>query len=308
MSQFQTLTVYLGSSGHSRDIYRDAAQTLGRLIGENKKRLVYGGMDAGLMGLVASGTLQAGGHVTGIIPKTLKDSERIHPDLSETILVKSLWERKRKMFMKADVIVGLPGGFGTLDECLEVLYWGHLGLHDKPLALINIEGYWDDLISYIHTLDDFDERFLIVVNTIEELFPALESWKFPQAIEETEKDLPHFEGDILDGSKEPLIFKSASVAATYHLITALGLKQLGKHDRPIGILNKGEFDGLVKWFHTAEKEKFITSKCLRLFSVENDKTVLQKSLAAQKHIDIDLHNEKWGPSETPSHIEVREER
>ena len=145
MNSIETLTVYLGSSGHARPIFKNAAIELGRLIGESSKRLVYGGMDAGLMGLLAIAALEAGAHVTGIIPRKLKDSERILKNLSDTVMVEDLWDRKKRMFKQADAIISLPGGYGTLDESLEMLYWAALNLHNKPLVLVNIEGYWDFL-------------------------------------------------------------------------------------------------------------------------------------------------------------------
>jgi len=164
MQNIQHITVYLGSSGTARPVFREAAMQLGALIADSGKHLVYGGMDAGLMGLVAADALAHGGEVTGIIPTKIKDSERILKNLTETILVDELSERKALMFQKADAVLALPGGFGTLDESLEVLYWGNLGLHNKPLVLINIEGYWDGLITYLRALPDYDETFLIVVD------------------------------------------------------------------------------------------------------------------------------------------------
>jgi uncharacterized protein (TIGR00730 family) len=111
-------------------------------------------MDAGLMGIIARAALEAGAHVTGIIPRRIQDSERIMPGLSETVMVDDLWDRKKRMFLKSEAVLVLPGGFGTFDEALEVLYWGSLGLHAKPLVLINIEGYWNEAISYLQTLPD----------------------------------------------------------------------------------------------------------------------------------------------------------
>src|SRR5690606_31937137 len=108
---YNTLTVYLGSSGHARSVFKEAAAELGRLIAAHGKKLVYGGMDAGLMGILATAALDNGGHVTGIIPQKLKDSERILTNLSETVLVQDLWERKSLMFKRADAILALPGGF-----------------------------------------------------------------------------------------------------------------------------------------------------------------------------------------------------
>lgn len=314
MSKFQTLTVYLGSSGHTKQSYRDAALLLGQMIAKENLHLIYGGMDSGLMGLIANSALQNGAQVTGVVPKKLKDSERIHPDLTETILVGNLWERKRKMFVCCDVIVALPGGFGTLDECLEVLYWGKLKLHEKPLVLINIDNYWDSLIKYLQSLNDFDERYLIVVNTVEELFPALEAWQFPkqpgdEAAQSADKpDFPHFEDRILAENKGSIIVENASIDNTYFLLTALGLKQLGKHGRRIGILNdKGQFDELVKWFDKAEEEHFITPHCKSLMSISYHKQVLQTALDRQNVVKIDLQKDKWGPSETRTHIKVQEE-
>src|SRR6056297_554740 len=156
MSTMQKLTVYLGSSGRCRPTFKQTATRLGHLIGKHKKHLIYGGMDAGLMGIVASNALESGAHVTGILPKKLKDSERIHPNLSETILVPDLWERKLKMFNRADAIIVLPGGFGTIDEALEALYWAHLGAHVKPVIFVNTENYWDDFLNYLKTLPDLE--------------------------------------------------------------------------------------------------------------------------------------------------------
>ena len=175
MTSLKTLTVYLGSSGRARPVFQESAESLGQMIGENGYRLVYGGMDAGLMGQIAAGALRTGGKVTGIVPRRLQDSERILRGLSETILVEDLWQRKKKMFEMADAVITLPGGFGTLDETLEILYWGKLKLHTMPLVLVNIEGYWTKIIEHLQTLGDFDRRFLITVDGIEDIIPALKA-------------------------------------------------------------------------------------------------------------------------------------
>lgn len=295
MSLFQTLTVYLGSSGKARDVFQDAAQRLGTLIGKNGKRLVYGGMDAGLMGEVAMAAMRAGAHVTGIVPQKLKDSERILSGLSETILVGDLWERKVKMFRKADAVVALPGGFGTLDESLEILYWGHLQMHAKPLVLVNIEGYWDDLIAFLKPLPDFNARFLLVVDSVENVFAALDAWQPPSLPIMLKEHLPHFEDEITRKTSDSILIDKASVQNAYYAVCALGLKQLAKHGRAIGFLNKGgKFDGLLKWFIRAEKEHFITPKCLQLYSVAEDETRLRELLKTQAPMAINLHKEKWG--------------
>lgn len=294
MSQYKTLTVYLGSSGHARPVFKEAAKELGRLIAEHGKKLVYGGMDAGLMGIIAQTALENGAHVTGIIPQKLKDSERILGNLSETVLVQDLWERKRLMFQRADAIIALPGGFGTLDESLEVLYWGDLGLHNKPLVLINVEGYWDGLIAYLRTLPDFNPNFLIVADDAADALHKLDTWVGLPARPMPEH-LPHFEDEISRSTDQPIIVDKASVENTYYLVCALGLKQLGKHARPIGILNEnGAFDGLLAWFKTAAVETFITQKCLTLYDSAGGMEELDKCILAQKPIVIDLHKEKWG--------------
>ncbi|MGQ0527936.1 MAG: TIGR00730 family Rossman fold protein [Alphaproteobacteria bacterium] len=294
MKNFNTLTVYLGSSGNARPVFKVAAEAFGRIIAQNGRRLVYGGMDAGLMGLLAVNALKAGGFVTGIIPQNLKDSERILKNLPETILVPTLWERKKLMFNAADAIIALPGGFGTADESLEMLYWGYLGLHNKPLVLVNIEQYWDAMISYLRGLPDYDARFLIVVERVEDVIPALDGYtKMPAVAEQT--TFPHFEDEILRQTGEPILIDKANIQNSYYAICALGLKQLGKHERGIGFLNEGsQFDALLAWFQKAHTEKFITDKCLQLFTFDTDREKLMHLLKTQISPHIDLHGEKWG--------------
>lgn len=307
LSDIQRVTVYLGSSGRCRPVFKDAAAELGLLIGKEKKTLVYGGMDSGLMGIVANNALAAKARVIGVIPKNLQDSERIHPNLSETILVPDLWERKLKMFRRADAVIVLPGGFGTLDEMMEVLHWADLGLHRKPLVIVNIEGYWDYLIDYLQTLPDYNKDFLRVTDSVSKIFNVIKSWSPPKnAPKVNSETFPHFENEILKASKAPLVFDTATIKDTYVLATALGLKQLDKHGRAIGLLNENaKFSELLEWIDRAEQEHFISDRCTQLFSVEKTPAELKKKLAAQKHIRIDLNSEKWGPSETKTHIELR---
>lgn len=306
LSDIQRVTVYLGSSGRCRQVFKDEAKRMGEMIGESGRTLVYGGMDSGLMGIVANHALSSGGKVIGVIPKNLKDSERIHPSLNETILVPDLWERKLKMFRRADAVVVLPGGFGTLDELTEVLHWAALGLHRKPVVLVNKENYWDRLIHFLKPLPDFRSDYLIVTDSVENVFTALENWTPPKdGTDDDTVSFPHFEGVILNGAKEALIFEDATVKQTYILSTALGLKQLDKHERPLGILNEqGRFTALLDWIAHAQAEHFISDRCTLLFSVDETMSGLKKKLNEHTHIHIDLQNEKWGPSMTPSHIEL----
>lgn len=298
MNSIETLTVYLGSSGHARPVFAQSAAALGHMIGGSGKRLIYGGMDAGLMGILAKNALEAGGHVTGIVPKNLKDSERILGGLSETVLVEELSDRKKKMFLMADAIIALPGGFGTLDESLEALYWGAKKLHAKPLVLVNVEGYWDDLIPWLHTLPDFDPAYLIVADGLDDIFPALKRWPRPSVPAGIHEHYPHFEDEIMRKTDEPVFIDRATLENAYFAVCAIGLKQLHKTKRPIGLLDTdGQFGGLISWFQRAAGESFITQDCLKLFDTGENETALRELLKTQPYIEIDLHTAKWGPRE-----------
>jgi hypothetical protein len=295
MTTIQTVTVYLGSSGYCRQIFKDSTVQLGEMIAERGYSLVYGGMDAGLMGVLAKAVLKNGGDVTGVVPQKLKDSERVLQGLNDLIMVNDLWDRKQRMFDMADAVLALPGGFGTVDESLEILYWAALKLHNKPLVLINIDGYWDELIAYIHTLDDFDDRYLIVVDNVDQVDEALRGW-IPVVIPPgVSYHFPHFEDEISRRTFEPVVVDLATVENTYYAICAMGLKQLAKHRRNIGFDNaKGQFDALNKWIKRAHEEKFITDKCLNLYALDSDREALNEKLSTMEFVEIDLHKEKWG--------------
>ena len=288
-------TVYLGSSGHTRPVFRDAAQRLGRRLAEEKCRLVYGGMDAGLMGLIAGSMLDHGGHVTGVIPQNLQDSERMAHNLSETILLDTLAERKKVMFQKADVILALPGGFGTADEMLEALFWKQEELHTKHIIFINIDGYYDAFLAYLKTLPDLNARHYDVVNDIDEIFTLIGDEGGDH--DTGDQAYPDFEDDIINAADD-LIYGDATLKNTYIAMCALGLKQLGKHDRHIGFLNdNGQFNDLLKWIDLAATERFLTADCVKLFSSADRLEDLKKKMNDQKQITIDLHQDKWGDSE-----------
>ncbi|MDX1403985.1 MAG: TIGR00730 family Rossman fold protein [Woeseiaceae bacterium] len=143
------LCVYCGSSAGGRDVYVTAARELGALLAQRKIGLVYGGSCIGVMGALADAVLEAGGEVTGIIPQALRDKEIAHSGLSELQVVDSMHERKSRMATLSDGFIALPGGFGTLEEIIEVLTWGQLGFHDKPCGLLNVEGYFDGLLAFL---------------------------------------------------------------------------------------------------------------------------------------------------------------
>ena len=292
-----TITVYLGSSGHARPIFKQSAQDLGALIGKSGgHRLVYGGMDAGLMGILAKSALEHGGEVTGIVPRRILDHERMLKALTETIMVDDLCDRKKRMFLMADAVIALPGGYGTIDEAFEVIYWSNLALHNKVTVFINIQGYWDPLIAYMKGLPDYDPHSVIIVDSVNEALPAIEEWHAIDRHIEPHDHFPHFEDEIARDTNEPIIFDKANIENSYMAICALGLKQLGKHNRGIGFLNtSGQFDGLMEWINKATKEKFITQKCLQLFQVDSDHDTLIRKIKDATDITIDLHKEKWGP-------------
>jgi uncharacterized protein (TIGR00730 family) len=142
VATLRRLCVYCASSSRVDARYREAAAALGRIAAVAGVEIVYGGGRVGLMGLLADAALAAGGRVTGVIPSHLYEREVGHAGLSELVVVGSMHERKQRMFELADAFVTLPGGLGTLDETIEIMTWKQLGLHDKPLIIVDIAGYW----------------------------------------------------------------------------------------------------------------------------------------------------------------------
>ncbi|MBL7823151.1 MAG: TIGR00730 family Rossman fold protein [Saprospiraceae bacterium] len=145
----KSIAVFCGSSSGSKDYYYEQAFNLGKKLAHLEIDMIYGGSNAGLMGAVANGALSEGGKVVGVIPEFLVDKELAHNGITELILVKSMHERKYKMNELCDGVIALPGGYGTLDELFEMLTWGQLGLHKKPVALYNIHGYYNALINLV---------------------------------------------------------------------------------------------------------------------------------------------------------------
>jgi uncharacterized protein (TIGR00730 family) len=149
MTKLSSICVYCGSSVGSEPIYVEAAEILGRDMGRAKLDLVYGGGSIGLMGTVARAVMEAGGHVTGIIPKFLMDREVMLETAHELVVTADMHERKRTMFDKADAFVALPGGIGTLEELVEIMTWAQLGQHKKPVLIANINGFWNPLVALL---------------------------------------------------------------------------------------------------------------------------------------------------------------
>lgn len=141
----RSVCVYCGSSGAVAADYRQAASELGARLAEAGIEVVFGGGRVGLMGLLADAALARGGRVTGIIPARLRNAELAHQGVSELVVVETMHARKALMAERADAFAILPGGVGTLDEAFDILSWKQLGLHDKPIYLVDVEGYWAPL-------------------------------------------------------------------------------------------------------------------------------------------------------------------
>lgn len=146
----KSICVYCGSRDGNDPAYRADAETLGRGLAEAGLRLVYGAGDVGLMGGVARAAKAAGGETFGVIPQHLVEWEVGKTDLTTYVVTETMHERKKVMFMNCDAVVVLPGGAGSLDELFEVLTWRQLGLHAKPIYLVNTNGYWDKLMSLLN--------------------------------------------------------------------------------------------------------------------------------------------------------------
>ncbi|XP_074580697.1 cytokinin riboside 5'-monophosphate phosphoribohydrolase LOG7-like [Curcuma longa] len=148
-SRFKSVCVFCGSSAGNRDCYGNAAVELGRELVVGKVDLVYGGGGVGLMGLVSRAVHSGGGRVVGIIPRPLMAREIAGETLGEVKVVASMHQRKAEMSRCADAFVALPGGYGTLEELFEVITWAQLGIHSKPVGLLNVDGYFDPLLAFV---------------------------------------------------------------------------------------------------------------------------------------------------------------
>ena len=189
-----SLSVFCGSSPGNNDMYYQEAFRLGVFLAENSIKLVYGGAKVGLMGAVADGALSNGGTVVGIIPDFLQNKEIAHDGLTELIVVKSMHLRKSVMDEMSDGAIVLPGGFGTLDEMFELLTWGQLGLHKKPIGILNVDGFYDDLIACLdnmvskNLLRQTNRDMLLVSREIKSLFSLMEAYEAPLKAKWIERD------------------------------------------------------------------------------------------------------------------------
>ena len=146
---FQRICVFCGTNAGSRPEYGAAARALGQLLAEENIELVYGGASVGIMGELADAVHEHGGHVTGIIPQQLIKKEAAHTGIPDLIVVASMHQRKSQMADMSDGFIALPGGIGTMEGFFEILTWGQLGIQHKPSGLLNVAGYFDELIKFL---------------------------------------------------------------------------------------------------------------------------------------------------------------
>ena len=174
-----SVTVYCSSSNLAPSDYFTAASELGREFAKRRIGLIFGGGRVGLMGCIADAVMENGGTVKGIIPRFLEDREVAHYGLSELLVVETMHERKMKLAEWGDAYLVLPGGFGTLDELIEVITWKHLGHHHKPIILLNLNGFWNPLLLFFdrmaaeNMVNEEHGNYYSVCNTIPEVLDIL---------------------------------------------------------------------------------------------------------------------------------------
>lgn len=185
MNQLKSICVFAGSSAGIKMEYREAAVSLGRYMAKENYRLIYGGSRMGLMGEVANEMLEHGGEVIGIMPRGLFSGEIVHTALTELIEVESMHERKATMHELADAYIALPGGFGTFEELFEALCWAQIGIHKKPVGLLNVNGYYNPLMQMVqHAVDegfstDSAIRLINISDTPEQLISSMDTYTSP---------------------------------------------------------------------------------------------------------------------------------
>ncbi|RTY81982.1 TIGR00730 family Rossman fold protein [Flavobacterium sp. ZB4P23] len=180
------ITVFCGSSFGNEKNYEVQAIVLGQVMAKKNIDLVYGSAKVGLMGAVADGVLSENGKVFGVLPRFLMSKEVAHDNLTELIIVESMHERKTRMNELSDGVIALPGGFGTLEEFFEMLTWGQLGLHKKPIGILNVDGFYDLLLQFIQKMVDngflkeINQKMILVSDNAEELLNKMENYTAPE--------------------------------------------------------------------------------------------------------------------------------
>jgi uncharacterized protein (TIGR00730 family) len=181
-----SVCVFCGSAAGSNPLYAETARELGRELAARKLTLVYGGGRVGLMGQVAGAVLDTGGAVVGVIPHALALKEVAQEDCTELFVVGTMHERKKLMADRADAFVALPGGYGTCDELFEITTWAQLGIHRKPVAILNVNGFFTPLLAWLDhivtegLLKPKHRELLLVANSVPQLFELLANWTPPE--------------------------------------------------------------------------------------------------------------------------------
>lgn len=184
--QVKAITVFCGSSPGFDPIFMETAHQLGQYLASRSIKVIYGGAKVGLMGAVADGALSQGGQVIGVLPQFLQTKEVAHTNLTELFLVESMHQRKLKMHELSDGVIALPGGYGTLEEYFEMLTWSQLGLHQKPIGLLNVNHFYDSLLTLADTmvtnglLKPVNRDMMLVDHSIESLISQMDNYVAPQ--------------------------------------------------------------------------------------------------------------------------------
>jgi uncharacterized protein (TIGR00730 family) len=195
-SKLKRVCVYCGSNPGAGAQYAEAARGVGLQLAQRGIGIVFGGGSVGLMGVVADAVIDAGGEAIGIIPNGLRTSELAHQGVTSLITVDSMHERKQRMVDMADAFIALPGGIGTMDELFETWTWLQLGIHSKPVGLLNVAGYYDGLVAFLgHMRDerflrDMDYQSLIVDDLFERLLDRLAAFRPPDGRKWTVQEVP----------------------------------------------------------------------------------------------------------------------
>ncbi|HWB26876.1 MAG TPA: TIGR00730 family Rossman fold protein [Chitinophagaceae bacterium] len=182
----KSVAVFCGSSFGNNDVFAQHAALLGKTLAKQGRTLVYGGAKVGLMGVLANAALDAGGTVIGVLPRFLSTKEIAHTGLTELILVNSMHERKAKMNELCDGVIAIPGGYGTMEEFFELLTWAQLGLHKKPVAILNIGGFYNGLLALADNmvgqgfLKQQDRNMLLADDNIEMLLQKMKLYVAPE--------------------------------------------------------------------------------------------------------------------------------
>lgn len=181
------IVVFCGSSSGTDPVFEARAYETGSLLAQLGIGIIYGGARVGLMGALADGALAHGGEVIGVLPRFLSGREIGHAGLTDLIVVETMHERKTKMHELSDGVITLPGGFGTLEELFEMVTWGQLGLHRKPVGVLNVGGFYNDLSELLQTmvtkgfLKEENRRMLLFADTIEGLLEEMRNYQAPAA-------------------------------------------------------------------------------------------------------------------------------